>query len=124
MKKLVTLTTLTSLLWSGGVVAKDVRVCWAPPTKYDDGSVLTDLSGYRIEFGLGKFDKAITLTNPGLTCYTILGLTPGTWSIRMFSLSTGHGESVPSSTVTARVLPPPTQGSIEDAGTRTIPPKK
>jgi len=61
---------------------------WQPPTRHEDGSPLTDLSGYRIEYGMvpESLDSTVTLTNPGLTSYLVENLTTGQWffTIRAF----------------------------------------
>lgn len=128
MKKLVALTICSSvvaLLISSPTRAKDVTVCWKPPTTYLDGSTLTDLKGFRIEYGIGKFDKAVAVDKASTTCATITKLAPGTWLFRVVALTTGHGESDPSTSASQIIVPPATDGKIEDSGTRrTIPPKK
>jgi len=54
---------------------------WTPPTTNSDGSTLTDLTGYRIVYGHGStsLNKAINVTNAGLSTYTVGSLSPGTW---------------------------------------------
>lgn len=126
-RKRVLLTTSISalLLCSQLAYAKDVTVCWVPPKQNTDGSTLTDLAKYRLEYGLnGTFTKMMTF-NAGPSCVKVTGLSPGTWSFRMFAISATGVSSDASSTAMQVVVPPATQGSIEDAGrNRVIPPKK
>jgi len=80
------------------VSLRSVTLLWEPPLENEDGTVLTNLAGYRIydvdEYG--TFNLVAELANPGLTRYVIEGLLPG---IRAYSLTamTGNGtESAPS----------------------------
>lgn len=54
-----------------------VTLNWTPPTENTDGSVLTDLSGYKIYFGSSAdlLTQSITISNTGLTEYVIENLT-------------------------------------------------
>lgn len=124
MKKLARLTIpISLLLFSAGVAAKDVIVCWSPPTLNTDGSVLTDLRGFRVEWGKGKIDKSFTINRPDAKCQKLPGLEAGTWLVRVVALAASN-ESDPSVTVTQIIIPPATQGSIESAGKdRIIPPR-
>jgi hypothetical protein len=62
-----------------------VTLSWLPPTENTDGSVLTDLAGYRIYFGLtpGSLDQSVQIKNAGISAYVIDGLPPGTWYFAM-----------------------------------------
>lgn len=53
-----------------------VTLSWLPPTENTDGSVLTDLSGYKIYYGTSPdaLTNSIALNNPGLTSYMIENL--------------------------------------------------
>ncbi|MGB5579259.1 MAG: putative Ig domain-containing protein [Woeseia sp.] len=54
---------------------------WTPPTLNTDGSVLTDLAGYRIYYGpsSGSYSQSITVDNPGVTDLLVENLTAGNW---------------------------------------------
>ncbi len=56
-----------------------VTLSWLPPTENTDGSVLTDLSGYKIFYGTSPdaLTKSINLNNAGLTSYVIENLAVG-----------------------------------------------
>jgi Fibronectin type III domain len=76
---------------------------WIPPTDNTDGSVLTDLAGYKIYYGTSAIalTQTVTITNPGLTVYTVGNLSPGTWYFVMTSHSTAGVESVLSGVLSA-----------------------
>ena len=70
-------------------VAAPVTISWTPPTTNSDGSVLTDLQGYRIYAG-GHPDQMIPilwLPNAGLTSFPIEGLSPGWHFFAMTAVS-------------------------------------
>jgi hypothetical protein len=60
-------------------------VSWVPPTQNSDGSVLANLSGYRIYYGTSpsSLTQSVTVANSGLTRYAISGLATETWYFSM-----------------------------------------
>jgi hypothetical protein len=58
-----------------------ITLSWEAPTTREDGSPLTDLSGYRIRYGRMSevYDYEIEIDNPGILTYVVEGLQPGTW---------------------------------------------
>jgi Putative Ig domain len=68
---------------------------WLPPTDNCDGSVLTNLAGYRIEYGRtpGAFDRSIDIDNPSINTYVIEQLAPGTWYFSVIARNSGDIES-------------------------------
>ena len=52
---------------------------WQPPTENTDGSVLTNLAGYKIYYGTeaGNYTEIITIDNPGIAEYIVDNLPPG-----------------------------------------------
>ena len=54
---------------------------WIPPTQNTDGTVLTDLAGFRVYYGTsaGSPTQSVTVSNAGLVRYTISNLSSGTW---------------------------------------------
>lgn len=98
----------------------DVTLTWTPPTQNVDNTPLTNLTGYRIEYGPDDFNTRVTV-GPSLTRYILTDLEAGTWQFRLVSLS-GSGESLPSNSVSAEVTgtePPPTCGSAPPIETRS-----
>ena len=76
-------------------VIGSAELAWQPPTSNEDGSTLTDLSGYVIRYGksAGGLDKSVRITNPGTTAYVVEDLIEGTW---FFTLSSVNGAGVES----------------------------
>jgi len=59
-------------------LAPPATLSWIPPTSNDDGSVLTDLAGYRIYAGSTANQLVpILRLDAGLTTYVLEGLSPG-----------------------------------------------
>ncbi len=59
--------------------ANAVTVSWEAPTDNVDGTVLTNLKGYKLYYGEAPRDYSsmIQVSNPGLTTYFIENLSPG-----------------------------------------------
>jgi hypothetical protein len=76
--------------------ATAVSLAWTPPTQNDDGSTLTDLSGYKIHYGTTSksYSQSIPLTNAaGLTRYELDSLPKGTIYIAMTAVNASGSES-------------------------------
>jgi len=71
------------------------ELAWEAPTTYEDGTPLTDLSGYVIRYGrsIGVLDQSVRIDNAGTTLHVVDNLTEGTW---YFSLSSVTGTGVES----------------------------
>jgi Fibronectin type III domain len=91
--------TVTVTQISNGVAA----IQWIPPTENTDGSVLTNLVGYKIHYGTsaGALTQSVTITNAGLTAYTLSNLSPGTWYFAMTAYSAAGAESSSSEVISA-----------------------
>jgi hypothetical protein len=74
-------------------------VSWLPPTENEDGTPLTDLAGFRIEYGRDgtDLDQAILIDNPSINTYMVERLSSGTWYFAVIALSARGIESRPSS---------------------------
>jgi len=72
-----------------------VEVSWSPPTQNDDGSTLTDLSGYKIHYGTqsGNYTDSVAVENAGLTRYSLASLPKGTVFIAMTAVNAAGAES-------------------------------
>ena len=70
-------------------------VNWTPPTTNTDGSALTDLAGYRVAYGnsASSLDQSASLSNPGLTTYTVNNLASGTWFFAVYAVNSTGVES-------------------------------
>jgi hypothetical protein len=68
---------------------------WDPPTQNEDGSVLTDLAGYRIYSGSSVSELAmrISVPNPGLTRYFIDSLASGQHFFAVTAVNAAGAES-------------------------------
>ena len=86
--------TLTVTTDASGV-SKAVTLAWTPPTENEDGSALTDLSGYKIHYGDSpkSYSETIAVNNPGLTTFVIESLPIGTHYIAMTALNAAGAES-------------------------------
>jgi hypothetical protein len=81
------------------VALGSVTLAWQPPTENTDGTPLTDLSGYRIYYGVDPqdFNNVIELGNAGMTSYVVDNLTPDTWYFAATALNSKGVESTLSS---------------------------
>lgn len=72
-----------------------VTLNWQPPLENTDGTVLEDLTGYRIYYqdSNGQYKMLEQLSNPGLSSYMLEGLAPGIWSFAMTALNNAGIES-------------------------------
>lgn len=79
----------------GGRGNASVTLSWTPPTQNEDGSVLTDLAGYRLHYGTrqGEYDTTIGIDNPSVSTYVVEGLDPGTYYFVASSYTTSGIES-------------------------------
>lgn len=74
-----------------------VDLSWTPPTKNTDGSPLTNLAGYEINYGLTPaMELKFELQEPTLSRWTMSELTPGTWYFSIKSFNTHSTRSSPS----------------------------
>lgn len=79
---------------------------WTAPVSNTDGSALTDLAGYNIYYGTSAsaMSTEITVSNAGVTSYTVSGLGSGTWYFAVTAYTTGGLESARSNTG-SKVIP-------------------
>jgi hypothetical protein len=85
--------------------AGSATLSWNPPTENRNGTVLTDLAGYRIYFGRSpaSLNSRIELDNPGLARYVIENLSPAKWYFAMTAVNRRGIESRRSRIVSKRV---------------------
>jgi hypothetical protein len=71
------------------------NLSWIAPTENTNGTPLTNLAGYRIEWGssAGNLSQSVTIANAGLTTYEVTSLAPGTWyfAVQAFNTLGGYG---------------------------------
>ena len=72
-----------------------VTVAWSAPTQNDDGTTLSDLSGYRIHYGSESqnYTETVAVKNPGLTRFILEQLPAGTHFIAMTAYNAAGAES-------------------------------
>ena len=77
------------------VATGSATVSWTPPTTNTDGSALTDLASYRVNYGLAAdaLSQTATISNAGLSSYTVDGLSPGTWYFAVVAVNASGVES-------------------------------
>jgi hypothetical protein len=69
-------------------------VSWVPPTANTDGTVLSNLAGYRIYYGTTpQLAQSVTVSNVGLTRYVLSGLAANTWYFAMTAYNNAGVES-------------------------------
>jgi len=85
------LPTFSIAVKSSTTTSGSATVSWMPPTTNTNGSVLTNLAGYRISYGTSStsLTRTVQVTNAGLTRYVISNLTPGTWYFGLQAYTSG-----------------------------------
>jgi hypothetical protein len=75
--------------------ARAATLEWTAPTTKTNGSVLTDLAGYRIHYGKSvmTLDRVIEIRNPSVSSFVIDDLTPGTYYFAVTAFDTRNHES-------------------------------
>lgn len=78
---------------------------WTAPTTNTDGTPLTDLAGYQIQYGTTPtaLTQSIQITTPGVTTYLVPNLSPGTWHFALIAYNAAGVSSAPSALVSASV---------------------
>jgi hypothetical protein len=78
--------------WPGDTQA---LLTWTPPTQNTDNTPLTNLAGYRINWGTSStaLTQVVQVANPAATSYTITGLTVATWFFGIKAYTTQGAES-------------------------------
>jgi hypothetical protein len=83
----------------------NVTLEWTAPTQNSDGSVLTNLAGYVLQYGTNPsaLTQIIKVTNPGLTSYVLDNLPSGTWYFAFTSFTTNGAQSTESAVVSTTI---------------------
>jgi hypothetical protein len=81
-------------------------VSWTPPTQNSDGTALTNLAGYQIDYGTSSsaLTKSVQVANPGAASYTLSSLASGTWYFAVQAY-TNSGVQSALSTVVSKSIP-------------------
>jgi hypothetical protein len=82
-----------------------VTLGWVPPTQNSDGSVITDLAGYKIHYGTASasYTQVVSVDNAGLTRYVLDNLASGTYYFAITAYNSKGLESALSEEVKATV---------------------
>lgn len=91
--------------WPGTTQA---LLTWNPPTLNTDGSALTNLAGYRVNWGASESEltQSAQVANPSATTYTVTNLTAGTWYFGVQAYTT-QGVASDLSNIVSRTLAGP-----------------
>ena len=88
-----------------GTTAGAATLNWHPPTDNTNGTAITNLAGYTIEYGTSasNLTSSVKVANPGVTSYVIENLTAGTYyfGIKAYNSS---GESSAVSSVVSKTI--------------------
>jgi Putative Ig domain len=74
---------------------------WTAPTTNTDGSTLTDLAGFVINYGTSAtaLTQQVSVSGASATSYTVTGLASGTWYFSVAAVASDGTQSVPSNPV-------------------------
>jgi hypothetical protein len=78
---------------------------WTPVTQNTDGTLLTDLAGYRVLYGpsVSAMATVVVLPDPNMMTYVVTNLTSGTWYFTVGAYTSAG-----------------TQGAMSNVGMKTI----
>jgi Bacterial Ig domain/Fibronectin type III domain len=104
-KRLIAVTALLAMIvLVSQALAGQVPLAWNAPTTNTDGTLLTDLAGYKLYYWQPAWDLPGSVDVGNQTTYTLTGLTDGqTYSLAVTAYNTGRSESIYSNTVTATI---------------------
>ena len=79
---------------------------WNAPTRRTDNSALSNLAGFKIQYGLtsGGFNKQVIVNNASVNVYTLDNLSAGTWKFRVRAFD-ATGNTSNASTVKTKTIP-------------------
>lgn len=79
---------------------------WTRPTENTDGTTLTNLAGYRINYGSAadELSQSVTVANPATTSYVMSDLASGTWYFSVEAYNTA-GTFSPASNMGSITIP-------------------
>jgi hypothetical protein len=88
------------------IATGNVTIDWSPTTENVDGSVLTNLAGYRLHYGTSatSLTHTVQIANAGVTNYVVENLSAGTWYFAVTSYSSAGVESALSGVLRSPVL--------------------
>jgi len=74
---------------------QSVTLSWQAPTLNEDGTPLTDLTGYEVRYGesAGQYSQTLSLPSAALTSVTIEDLAPATWYFAVKAVNSAGTQS-------------------------------
>jgi len=87
------------------VSSGSATVNWTPPLDNTDGSVISNLAGYKIYYGTTStaLNQSIQVSNAGLASYMVSNLSSGTWYFGVTAYTSDGTESALSNVASKRV---------------------
>jgi len=97
--------TITVAAAPGTPTVGSATLRWTAPTQNTDGSAITNLTGYVIEYGTsqGALSQTVNISNPATTSYTVQNLGSGTWYFALSSVNATGATSALSSVVSKTI---------------------
>jgi hypothetical protein len=86
-------------------VSGSAALSWTAPTTNTDGTPLTDLAGFTVNYGNSPsaLSQAVKVSSATATGYTVQGLGAGTWYFSVTAYSTLGTQSAPSNVVSTTI---------------------
>jgi len=80
-------------------------LAWQAPTVNVDGTPLTNLAGYWINYGTSAtaLTHAVQVASPGIVTYVVTNLSPGTWYFSMKSYTSTNVQSSPTAVASTTI---------------------
>lgn len=98
-------TTTTYTLTCSSPTDTSATFSWSAPTTNTDGTVLTDLAGFRLYSGSNGVGSLVTsITSPSATSYQLTGLQVGDYSWYLTAYNSSNVESGPSNNATKSIV--------------------
>jgi hypothetical protein len=78
---------------------------WTPPSENTDGTSLSNLAGFRIQYGTSAaaLTQTVQISNPGVVTYVVTGLNAGNWYFSVKAYTSGGAESANSNVVSKTI---------------------
>jgi hypothetical protein len=118
----ISATTNYTLTCSWG--GDSARLSWNAPATNTDGSVLNDLSGFRVLYGTSSstLDRSLSVNDVTARTATVTPLTPGTWYFAVRAVNSRQAESDNSNVAQLSVAPATAAANVTINVTSTTPP--
>jgi hypothetical protein len=82
-----------------------VTISWTAPSENTDGTALTNLAGYQINYGTSPsaMTQQISINTVGVMNYVVSNLSSGTWYFEIVAVNSAGEQSTPSSVVSTTI---------------------